>query len=99
MITTYLQGAFFCIYMSFLKRATNRKYSKVRSDVVATSRITREDIFDLVGRAVDKEDAIARVTEFVRALPDGIESLTRYGKEQSIDRIISDLDSYRSFDE
>lgn len=88
---------FFC--MNRYSRSPNRTSRKVSEDIVATSKITREDIYDVVVKASTKDEAITLITEFIRGLPEGVESLDRYGREEALDRILSDLDSYKDWDD
>ena len=84
--------------MKTYKREKNRKTKKIKSDILSSSRILREDIFDLISQCQSKDEAIKEIREFFsKSDINGLESLKRYGKLKSVERIISDIDSYKTW--
>ena len=85
--------------MSRFKRLPNRNQAKIKSDIEETSKITREDVYGLIKDTETREEAEALVREFFPEVNRSVKSFKRYGQEDSIERIISDLDSYMEWDE
>jgi len=84
--------------MKIFKRKRNRKEKDIKSDILSSSRILREDVHDLISPCSSKEEAIAKIKEFFsKSDVDGLESLKTHDKKASIERIISDIDSYKTW--
>lgn len=85
--------------MKMFKRDKGRKKSKVKSDILSSSRILREDVLDLISPCSSKEEAINTIREFFSGTDvNSLESFKLYGKGISIERIISDIDSYKTWE-
>jgi len=85
--------------MKIFNRKKNRKQTKLKSDILSSSRILREDVLDLISQYSSKEEAIDGIREFFSdSKLNSLESFKRYGKERSIERIISDIDSYKTWE-
>lgn len=84
--------------MKTYTRAENRKPDQVKIDIESSSRIQREDVYDIISQFKFKTEAIVAVKEFFKTIKPNIKSFKTYGKDKSIARIISDLDSYKQWE-
>ena len=84
--------------MKTYKREKNRKKTRIKSDILSSSRILREDIFDLISQCQTADEAISEVRDFFsKSDTDGLESFKTHGKLKSVERIISDINSYKTW--
>lgn len=85
--------------MKRFKRIPNRKKKKVKDDVIQTDKIIREDIYDIVKNCQSLREAEEAVREFLQEIPANNGSFRRKGKDLAIEVVISDLNSYKEWDE
>lgn len=77
-------------------RKPNRPINAVRQDIEATSKILREDIYDVLKASQNKtrDQAEKDLDIFLRSL--NSKAIEYQGdKEKGISRVLSDMDSYR----
>lgn len=84
--------------MRTYKRLKNRKSNKIKSDILSTQQILREDVADLISPCSSKEEAIEVIRTFFSSIDD-TEIFKLYGKDKSIERIVSDIDSYKTWED
>ena len=87
--------------MVFLCNTTNaaRTETKPKLKKIYTSQILREDVYDVIKDIKVKDKAITEIFVFFQDIEETIQSFKHYGKQKSIKRIISDLDSYKEWDD
>lgn len=73
-----------------------RTNEEIAADIIASSKITRDDIFDLLEQYEFLADAKEGVAEFLETLPSNTTSF-KGDKNKSIFRVLDDLDSYREW--
>ena len=71
-------------------RKPKRPEEMVKRDVESSSKVVREDIYDLIKDTKSKTEAEQKVSRFF----EGVNLGSRYHKNQAISRIVSDLPSY-----
>ena len=71
-------------------RSKNRDDNKIKSDIIATTKITRDDIEDFL-KGKDKKTRASELKSFLESIPD---SGFSGEKKLSIDKIMKDLPSY-----
>lgn len=84
--------------MKRYKRKPNRSQTRIKADIHKSSKITREDVAQLIKDCVDRQEAEDAVRLFFEGVDKNTASFRRYGKEVAIERIVSDLDSYKDWD-
>lgn len=78
----------------WLERKNNRNKTKVKADVVRTKKILRDDIRDVLMMFDNREDAIEGLHSWLESI-DSPALEYRGSKKRGIDRILSDVDSYK----
>jgi len=79
------------------KRKKKRNKNNIRDDINNTSKVVREDIYDLVKDCETKLEAEDELRSFFIEISNTNNSFKTYGKNMSVERIIDDLDSYKEW--
>lgn len=79
--------------MKTYERTKKRPQTKVIEDVNDTTKIIREDVYDVIKGSKTKAEAKARLKSFINKLGKDVHQ-SYQGKERIYNNIVSDLDSY-----
>ena len=78
-------------------RQPKRNKTKIKLDIDSSSKIVREDVYDVIREIITRGEAERALREFLGGVDDSNGSFKRHGKRMAIERIISDLDSYKEW--